>query len=78
MPHDRSAYVRALTLTVHITGMMMDTTKGLDVAGMMTGESVTDHGEPDMNPEIRVLVVGGKEIAPGRVQNASNTLQELE
>ena len=68
MPYDRSAYVRGrrrgggqrrsdfnpLTLTVHVTGMMMDTMKGLDIAGMMTDESVTDHVEPDMNQIIRV------------------------
>ena len=34
--------------------MMMETMKGLDVAGMMTDESVTDHVEPDMNQIIRV------------------------
>ena len=87
MPYDRSAYVRgrrrgggqrraALTLTVHVTGMMMDTMKGLDVADMMT-ESVTDHGEPDMNPGIRIPVVDGKEIAPGRVHSTPDVLQVL-
>ena len=62
----------ALTLTVHVTGMMMDTMKGLDVADMMT-ESMTDHGEPDMNPGIRVPVVGGKEIAPGIESSPQHT-----
>ena len=66
----------ALTLTVHVTGMMMDTMKGLDIADMMT-ESVTDHGEPDMNPGIKVPVVGGKEITPGRVHNTPDVLQDL-
>ena len=30
--------------------------------------------EPDMNPEIRVPVVGGKEIAPGRVHSTPDIL----
>ena len=79
MPYDRSAVppLAALTLTVHVTEMMMDTMKGLDIAGMMTHESVTDHGEPDMNPGIRVLVVGGKEIAPARVPNEPDTVRDL-
>ena len=66
----------ALTLTVHIPGMMMDTMKGLDIAEMMK-ESVIEHGEPDMNPGIRVPLVGGKEIAPGRAHNTPDILQDL-
>ena len=67
-----------LTLRVLITGIMMDTMKGLDIAEVMTDESMTDHGEPDTKLEIRVPVVDGKEITPGRVHNSPDILQDLQ
>ena len=89
MPYDRSAYVRGRRRgggqrRADFDRPHTDSPHHRDDDGYHErprrrryDESVTDHGEPDMNPGIWVPVVGGKEIAPGRVHSTPNVLQDL-